>query len=123
MPEATMLIVDDSKLSRMMVRAIVKQVQGDWNIIEAENGEDALVKSEAETVDIMTLDYNMPGMDGLTLAEHMRQRFPDASIALLTANIQDTIRLRAESAGVGFIQKPITEDKIAEFVDVHNGTH
>ncbi|RDH85395.1 MAG: response regulator [endosymbiont of Escarpia spicata] len=122
MSEATMLIVDDSKLSRMMVRAIVKQVQGNWNIIEAENGEDALVKSEAETVDIMTLDYNMPGMDGLILAEHMRQRFPDASIALLTANIQDTIRQRAESAGVGFIQKPITEDKIAAFVDAHNGT-
>ncbi len=122
MSEATMLIVDDSKLSRMMVRAIVKQVQGDWNIIEAENGEDALVKSEAETVDIMTLDYNMPGMDGLTLAEHMRQRFPDASIVLLTANIQDTIRQRAESVGVGFIQKPITEDKIAAFVDAHNGT-
>ncbi|RDH91289.1 MAG: response regulator [endosymbiont of Seepiophila jonesi] len=121
MSEATMLIVDDSKLSRMMVRAIVGQVQGDWNIIEAENGEDALVKSEAETVDIMTLDYNMPGMDGLTLAEHMRQRFPDASIAMLTANIQDTIRQRAESAGVGFIQKPITEEKIAAFVDVHNG--
>ncbi|MBL3589150.1 MAG: response regulator [gamma proteobacterium endosymbiont of Lamellibrachia anaximandri] len=121
MSETTMLIVDDSKLSRMMVRAIVRQVQGDWNIIEAENGEDALVKSEAEAVDIMTLDYNMPGMDGLTLAEQMRQRFPDASIAMLTANIQDTIRQRAEFAGVGFIQKPITEEKIAAFVDVHNG--
>jgi CheY-like chemotaxis protein len=117
MPPRTLLIVDDSKLSRMMVRSIVLHAHPDWHIIEAENGAEALAKASSAQVDIMTLDFNMPGMDGLTLAEQLKETFPLASMALLTANIQHSIQERASRLGIGCIHKPITEAKILSYIE------
>jgi CheY-like chemotaxis protein len=44
------------------------------------------------------------------------QRFPQAKIGLLTANIQESIQHKAEALGIGFISKPITEEKILSFI-------
>ena len=117
MSPKTLLIVDDSKLSRMMICAIVQQAHPDWRIIEAENGEQALDKARSTAIDVMTLDFNMPGMDGLTLAERLQESFPLASVALITANIQRSIRERARGLGIGFIQKSITEAKILSYIE------
>ncbi len=102
----------------MMIRAIKRYgcinnrtVTGIWV-----DGDDAINKSATEAVTWMTIDYNMPGMDGITLATTLRERFPNATIALVTANIQDSIRRQADEIGMQFIQKPITEDKIRTFI-------
>ena len=108
----TVLIVDDSRLSRMMIRTFITQAHPDWTIIEASNGQEALEKTAAQTVDLMTIDLNMPGMDGLTLATRLQHTHPAASITLVTANIQESVRQRAEAAGMGFIAKPITADNV-----------
>jgi len=121
MPSKTLLIVDDSKLSRLLIRTIVQRAHPAWRILEAANGSDALAKAETTAVDIMTLDFNMPGMDGLSLAEQLKQAYPLASVALLTANIQQSIQDRAESLGIGFIQKPVTEDKVLAYLDANAG--
>ncbi|MBV1909628.1 MAG: response regulator [Kangiellaceae bacterium] len=112
----TMLIVDDSRLSRMLVKNFVQKVQPDWNFIEAQDGDDALKKCEGQPIDWMTIDYNMPGMDGVTLSIKLKLKFPDAHIALLTANIQDSVKNDAASIDIDFIQKPITEEKIHKYV-------
>ena len=108
----TVLIVDDSRLSRMMIRAFITQARPDWTIIEASNGQEALEKSATQTVALMTIDLNMPGMDGLTLATQLQHTYPTAYITLITANIQESVRHRAEAAGMGFIAKPVTEDNV-----------
>ena len=121
-PVPTVLIVDDSRLSRMMIRTFITRVHPDWTIIEASNGQEALEKTATLTVDIMTVDLNMPGIDGLTLATQFKDRYPAAHITLLTANIQDRVRHVAEAAGLGFITKPITEDNLLAFIaGVENG--
>ena len=112
----TVLIVDDSRLSRMMLRAFIINVRPDWTIVEASNAQEALEKTTALTVDAMTLDLNMPGMDGLSLAAQFKEKYPKAHITLLTANIQSSVRQRAEAAGVGFMAKPITEDNVLAFI-------
>src|SRR5215470_1648064 len=106
----TVLIVDDSRLSRMMIRTFIASFRPKWTIIEAGNAQEALEKTAALTVDAMTLDLNMPGLDGLSLATQFKVKYPKAHITLLTANIQAGVRQRAEAAGVGFMAKPITED-------------
>jgi CheY-like chemotaxis protein len=108
----TVLIVDDSRLSRMMIRAFITQAHPDWTIIEASNGPEALEKTATQTVDLMTIDLNMPGMDGLTLATQLQHTYPTAYITLITANIQESVRHHAEAAGMGFIAKPVTEDNV-----------
>src|SRR5215475_11064908 len=116
LPVPTVLIVDDSRLSRMMIRTFITQAHPDWTIIEASNGQEALDKTATLPVDVITVDLNMPGIDGLTLATTFKNRYPAAYITLLTANIQDRVRHVAEAAGVGFITKPITEANILAFL-------
>src|ERR1044071_4578425 len=94
----TVLIVDDSRLSRMMIRTFITNARPDWTIVEASNAQEALEKTAALTVDAMTLDLNMPGMDGLSLATRFKAKYPKALITLLTANIQSGVRQRAEAA-------------------------
>lgn len=110
------LIVDDSRMSRMMISTIIKTHHPDWTIIDAASGEEALQKANGKIIDLMTLDMNMPGMDGITLGTQLRSLFPDADIALVTANIQDAVKQKAEEAQLSFIAKPITEDRIMEYV-------
>ena len=108
----TVLVVDDSRLSRLMIRAFITRAHPDWTIIEASNGQEALQKTTARMVHLMTIDLNMPGMDGLTLATQLQHNHPAAYITLLTANIQESVRHYAEAAGMGFIAKPITEENV-----------
>ena len=112
----TVLIVDDTRFARMMMRTMITNVHPNWTILEAENADDALAQSNTTPVDGMTIDLNMPGMDGLTLATTLRETHPTAYIALLTANLQDKVRQRAEEAGIGFLAKPITEDTMRTFL-------
>lgn len=116
----TMLVVDDSKMSRMMITRIVNAHYPDWTVLEAGNGDEALSVSDGQQVDIMTLDVNMPGMNGLELGELLRERFPQARISLVTANIQSAIREKAKAAQLQFVPKPITEDRILGYLRAAN---
>ncbi|MEW4983952.1 MAG: response regulator [Cycloclasticus sp.] len=110
------LIVDDSRMSRMMLTTIIKDAHPDWNIEPAEDGASALALASANSFDIFTIDFNMPGINGLELAEQLKPLFPKAKMALLTANVQDSIQAQAKTLGIDFIAKPITADKITAFV-------
>lgn len=117
MSEKTILIVDDSLISRMFMRKAVQGTFSHWNVLEASNGHDALSAVEGKTVDIALLDLNMPGgINGLALARSLKDIFTSIDIALVTANIQSAVREKASALGVEFIAKPITEDKIVDFL-------
>ncbi len=116
MTKETILIVDDSRLTRMMIKGFTLEHQPEWLVIEAADGEEALTKAQGLDIDHMTIDYNMPGMDGITLATKLREQFPQAQITMLTANIQNSIKAQADEIGIGFLQKPITEEKIKSLV-------
>ncbi|MBR0641428.1 response regulator transcription factor [Plastoroseomonas hellenica] len=112
----TVLIVDDSKLARIVLSKAVAALQPEWHRIEASNAEEALAKVASEAVDVAILDFNMPGRDGLSLAEELRERFPEMPIAVATANVQDEIIARARAANASFVPKPVTEDGLRGFV-------
>lgn len=116
MPSQTILVVDDSRVSRMLIRAIITHADPEAEVVEASNGEEALNKTESIEITMATLDLNMPGMDGLLLASKLLERFPNAKIGLLTANIQEAVRQKADALCIGFISKPITEEKILAFI-------
>jgi CheY-like chemotaxis protein len=113
----TILVVDDSLVSRMMIKAIIKSHVEGGEIIEAGSGAEALDKVEDnQPIDIAFVDFNMPGMTGLELISALGEKLTIPKIALLTANIQDEIKAQALAAGVTFLNKPINEDVIASFL-------
>jgi CheY-like chemotaxis protein len=114
----TVLIVDDSRVSRMMARQYIIGLHADWTVEEAGTGEEALEKAAAVKPDLVLMDVNMPGMGGPAAAELLRQQFPALPISLLTANVQSATRDKAAQLGIGFMEKPITEARIAQLLSV-----
>lgn len=110
------LIVDDSRVSRLMARQYILSLHADWIVEEAASGEEALQKIASYTPALVLIDVNMPGMGGLAAAELLRKQLPQAHISLLTANVQSATRNRAAEIGVGFMEKPITAARIAQLI-------
>ncbi len=112
----TVLIVDDSKLARIVMGKALAALAPDWRKLEAGNADEGLATLERQVVDVVVLDFNMPGRNGLELAEELRARFPAMPIALATANVQDEVVSRARAANVAFVSKPVTEEGLRGFV-------
>lgn len=112
----TALIVDDSKLARLVVTKLLRQLKPDWEIAEAANADAAMVLVGERQVDVALLDFNMPGKDGLELAADLRAAKPGMPIAVVSANIQDEIIARARSVDATFLPKPLTEEGLAGFL-------
>lgn len=113
---ATVLLVDDSRASRMLCAAIVKSLRPDLRILEAGDGSSALTLLETDEAQLAIVDMNMPGMSGLELTDHLRTRHPQMRLCLLTANVQEATQRRAAAAGVPFFRKPINETVIAHIL-------
>jgi CheY-like chemotaxis protein len=112
----TVLIVDDSKLARIVAGKALASLQPDWERIEAGHAADALQILHDKKVDVAMIDFNMPEKDGLELAAEIRALHPTMPIAVITANIQDEVIARARAANATFISKPITEDALRGFI-------
>jgi two-component system chemotaxis response regulator CheY len=109
------LLVDDSRISRLMLKAIINANYPDWEVTE-EDSESALKLCQYTQYDFISLDMNMPGRDGLTISPELQDLCPDAKIALLTANFQERVKDKAKAQGLSFIPKPITEEKVVDYL-------
>lgn len=113
----SIMVVDDSKVSRMLSTAIIKARFPEAKVLEAGSGQAALELLESESPEIAILDMNMPGMTGLELAAMLRQSHPQLRLAMLTANVQQSVQQQAESIGISFYRKPIGEAVINDILD------
>jgi len=113
---ATVLIVDDSKLARIVAARALSALQPEWERVEAGNADEALAIVGERRIDLALIDFNMPGKDGLDLAADLRAGFPNMPIALITANIQDEVIARARAVNATFVGKPLTDEALRGFV-------
>lgn len=112
----TVLIVDDSKLARIVAAKSVAALKPDWERVEAGDADQALAIVKERKIDLALLDFNMPGRDGLELAAELRALYPQMPLAVITANIQDEIIARAREVEATFVAKPVSEDGLRGFV-------
>ncbi|MDH5393070.1 MAG: response regulator [Gammaproteobacteria bacterium] len=117
----SLLIVDDSKVSRMMLIAMLKDLHPDWIVEESANAEQALQVNKQKDFDFYSVDFNMPGKNGLELIAEFKNNKPSAKYALLTANIQEHIQKSAAEMGAKCINKPITDTSISIMLNYFNG--
>ena len=112
----TVLIVDDSKLARMSVAKVLSTLHPDWKRIEAANATEALAQTRELSPEIVLVDFNMPGKDGVTLAAELRALDPAIRVAVVSANRQMEVIKRTQAAGATFLPKPVTETSLADFL-------
>lgn len=112
-----LLIVDDSRVSRMIIKSKVQSLELGWDVLEAASGDEAVANAAVWAPDFVTMDVNMPGISGFEAAEQLKAMLPHVRLVMMTANIQESSRDRAEQLGVKFIQKPVTAQSIQQAVD------
>jgi len=111
------LIADDEEIERRALRRILES-EPDWELIEAENGIQALEAAERCRPDLAILDIRMPGIDGIEVAERMRRLYPRMGFIFLTAYDQfdyarSAVRLQVDD----FLLKPASGNEIQETVN------
>jgi two-component system, chemotaxis family, chemotaxis protein CheY len=109
-----LMIVDDSKVSRMRIRAFFATQCPEWQIQEAGSGDEALLLALDYQPDFVTMDVNMPGISGFEAAQKLMEQHADIRIVMLTANIQESSRQMAASLRLNFVAKPATETSLQQ---------
>jgi two-component system, chemotaxis family, chemotaxis protein CheY len=105
------MIVDDSGLSRRVLRRILETVG--YAVVEADDGMSALERFYLEKPDLTLLDMVMKGMTGLEVLEKLRTMDPAARILVATADIQSSTKQLAEASGaIGVICKPFSAENV-----------
>lgn len=108
------LIVDDSKVVRMVARKILESLN--FQIQEAENGQAAMDCCKQAMPDAILLDWNMPVMNGLALVRAVRAdpRYAGTRLVMVTSETEATRVVDALAAGADeYAMKPFTLDVIA----------
>lgn len=114
----SVLIVDDEPMARTLLRLML--VRAGFNVSEAEDGFDALEKVQANQPDIILLDVMMPGMDGFTVCEELRQRkeTSDLPIVMLSAKTDiDSINKGLRVGATKYLTKPISPEDLTRHVN------
>jgi two-component system chemotaxis response regulator CheY len=110
------LIVDDSSMSRRMMRRIVESAGHD--VIEAEEGAAGLEKYFLERPDLVFLDLTMRDMYGLDVLKKLREMNPEVRVIVASADIQETTKDMVKTAGAdAYINKPLTPEKVLQVLD------
>ena len=103
----SVLVVDDSALVRIQVRRAL--VDSGMDVVDAVDGEDALVCFSRALPDVLVCDINMPRMSGIELLEHLvsADLLTRTSVLMLTTEGQPELIQRARALGAkGWIIKP-----------------
>lgn len=103
-----LLIVDDSALMRKHMRQVF-EAEGDFALAFARNGREALEQADAFRPDVVTLDVNMPELDGITCLERLSRSGSSARVVMVSSLTEAgaAVTLRAlELGAVDFVPKP-----------------
>ncbi|MGC2497880.1 MAG: response regulator [Acidobacteriaceae bacterium] len=111
------LIADDRASSRELLRTVLQRAG--YEVLEAEDGEQALAQARSGHPDLVLLDLQMPGLDGFGVLAELRgdPRFKDLPILALTASAMRGDREKILEAGfTEYLAKPAGPDTLRETV-------
>ena len=113
------LVTDDSRVMRQIVIRTLRQAgYDDHDIIQAENGREALELVGAEQPDLVLSDWNMPEMTGIECLEALRASGSQVPFGFVTSEGSPEMREKAANAGAIFlIAKPFNEDTFKDALD------
>ncbi len=111
-----LLISDDSKLLRKKLRAELESL--DCEVIEAENGKEAILKEMNEKPDGVILDIVMPEVGGIEALQVIREVSPEVPVVMLSsAGTPQKLMQTLKMGAIDFIQKPYTSEQIKKAVE------
>ena len=113
---AKILIVDDEEI---VIRSC-RRILGDsmYVVDSAHDGQEALRKVDETEYDLIILDIMMPGIDGLEVLQHVKERHPDVDVIMMTGLSEIQTAVKAMKLGaLDYLSKPFDPDELKHVVD------
>lgn len=114
---ATVMVVDDSKTVRSYHKSILNELGID--VVEAENGMEALERSLDGEIGLYLVDVNMPVMDGYSFVSEMRKQPASrlTPVIMITTQHEASDRLEAYKVGANLFEtKPIKPERLSAYL-------
>lgn len=110
------LLVDDDPAATRLYRTML--VNGGHEVLTVDSGVDAVEVADAERLDLVITDFNMPGIKGDVTLSLLRARSPALPVIILTSEPSPTVEKRARAAGAAaFLRKPCSADALTRAIE------
>ncbi len=106
------LAVDDNKMVLLLIRRTFAAEVGRYNLITAENGEQAIEKARNEKPDLILMDIEMPVMDGIQALEQLKGEKATSDIPVIMITATKNLSQAFEAGATDFIHKPIDKTEL-----------
>ena len=114
------LIVEDQREVSRLLRSALETLESDLEVVEIPSGEEAILYSSRNQVDLLVADYRLPGMTGIELMHKVQKNQPKAKIVLVTGQTDPKVRKEVAGAGAdAFFIKPVPMAEFLEAVERH----
>ena len=115
MAASRILIVEDQREVSRLLRTSLETLEHKLDIVESPSGEEAILDSSRNRIDLLVADYRLPGISGIELMQKVRGFHPDVKVILITGLTDPKVRREVADAGAdAFFIKPV---QIADFLD------
>ena len=108
-------MVDDSLMIVTKMTSLLNELG--HNVLVARNGKEAINVYQTEKPDFVTMDVNMPNMDGIEALQSIIAIDPDAKVVMITSDGQNSIMMQSFKEGaLDYVLKPITINKLSKVI-------
>lgn len=108
----SVLVCDDSTVARKQVKRCLESAL-EVDVVEAKNGEEALLLLKSQQIDLVCLDLTMPIVDGLGVLEGIKSNRIESIVVVISADIQAEMKSRVAALGaIDFLEKPVSSDAL-----------
>jgi AmiR/NasT family two-component response regulator len=121
-PRAKVLIAEDEAIIRLDLKEMLEE-EGLDVVGEASDGEAALRLARERKPDLVIMDVKMPGMDGLTAAEHINSESLAAVLILTAFSQRELVQRAAEAGAMGYLVKPFQKSDLMPAIDIALARH
>jgi len=110
MPSKILIVDDEPKIRTILTQILVDE---GYTIEDVENGEDALISTDSFDPELILMDQNMPGMNGIETMVRIREKYPERTVIILTAYGSIPLAVEAMKKGAyDYLSKPFDNDEL-----------
>lgn len=114
--QVTLLLVDDDAILRKLISTVL--TLSGYSVVSAPDGPTALAIAENIDVAMLITDFQMPGMDGCTLARTLTERQPFLPVLVVSgSNMEDLPAKEIAQRSWNFLAKPLDNERLLRIID------
>jgi CheY-like chemotaxis protein len=113
------LIIDDEPPICTLIKHILQTLRPGYEVTTFLEGETALTQFEQQPFDLVITDYQLPGLNGLEIANRVSKNWPGTPIILISGKPPPGVYEQVKTQGlVGFLKKPFSPAQLVEMVEI-----